>query len=189
MDKLKDEFQTPINELNSNKMKLFAFTPAPNPPEIEDPNLVDAAIFYSISSTQKGLQGIDLGNQLIKLVANGLKTEFPIMSRFSSLSPIPNFTEYILSTIQSIQNYTDTKGYRNIWSNFFDFNTLFGVLSVSNELEFWNRMIQLLRSGSWITDSTLVELLQEPLMKICAFYLHNEKRRGYALNPVGMNIY
>lgn len=183
---MKDKFQTP--EKNSKENSL-TFSAAPIPPEVEDPNLIDAAIFYSISSTQKGLQGIDLGNQIIKLVANGLKSEFPLMSRYSSLSPIPNFTEYILSTIQSIQNHTDTKGFRKIWNNYSDLKQLFAILSVTDEYEFWSRLIQLLRSGNWITDQTLVELLREPLMRTCAFYLYNEKRRGFALNPVGMLNY
>ena len=33
---------------------------------------VDTAIFYSITSTQLGLQGIELGNHLIKQVTNGV---------------------------------------------------------------------------------------------------------------------
>ena len=33
---------------------------------------VDTAIFYSITSTQLGLQGIELGNHLIKQVTDGV---------------------------------------------------------------------------------------------------------------------
>ncbi|KAH9416672.1 malonyl-CoA decarboxylase, mitochondrial-like isoform X2 [Dermatophagoides pteronyssinus] len=171
--------------INGKTFKLQSFSRSPKlHQQFEDPNLVDAAVFYSISSTQKGLNGIDLGNQLIKQVAGGLKAEFPLMTRFSSLSPIPNFTEYLLTAIQAIQRQDDSKGFRKIWMRYSDYERLCGILAVKDEQTFWNRLIQLLRSGNWITDQTLVESFREPLMRICAHYLYHEKRRGYALNPV-----
>lgn len=39
----------------------------------EDVNKINAAIFYSISSTQAGLQGVELGNYLIKRVVRQLQ--------------------------------------------------------------------------------------------------------------------
>ncbi len=36
-------------------------------------NKITAAIFYSISSTQAGLQGVELGNYLIKRVVRELQ--------------------------------------------------------------------------------------------------------------------
>lgn len=39
----------------------------------EDINKVNSAIFYSISSTQAGLQGVELGNYLIKRVVRELQ--------------------------------------------------------------------------------------------------------------------
>lgn len=36
-------------------------------------NKINAAIFYSISSTQAGLQGVELGNYLIKRVVRELQ--------------------------------------------------------------------------------------------------------------------
>ncbi len=55
----------------------------------ENPEFCSTAIFYSITSTQTGLQGIELGNSLIKQAVRKLKEEFPQMSQFSTLSPIP----------------------------------------------------------------------------------------------------
>ena len=57
----------------------------------EDPALCTTAIFYSITSTQTGLQGIELGNSLIKSAVKKLREEFPTMNTFSTLSPIPGF--------------------------------------------------------------------------------------------------
>lgn len=39
----------------------------------EDVNKINAAIFYSITSTQPGLQGVELGNYLIKRVVRELQ--------------------------------------------------------------------------------------------------------------------
>ncbi|MET4580489.1 malonyl-CoA decarboxylase [Ottowia thiooxydans] len=47
------------------------------------------AIFYSISNTQAGLRGVSFGDSLIKHVVDTLKTEFPRLKVFATLSPIP----------------------------------------------------------------------------------------------------
>lgn len=164
-----------------------------NTATFEDPNRIDAAVFYSISSTQKGLNGIDLGHAMIQQVAGALRADFEKMSQFSSLSPIPNFTEYLLTTIQSIQRKDESKNYQSLWQNNASFSRLqtyvegnnkYAAANEPSEGVFWQRMIQILRSGDWFRDETLVELLEQPLMRVCAHYLHNEKRRGYALNSV-----
>ena len=49
-----------------------------------------AAIFYSVTSTQAGLQGIELGTHLIKQAVTRLHEEFSAMTTISTLSPIPS---------------------------------------------------------------------------------------------------
>ncbi|CAF4809103.1 unnamed protein product, partial [Rotaria magnacalcarata] len=66
----------------------------------EDPSLINSAIFYSISSTQPGLRGIELGNALIKRCVLQLQAEHPELEKFSSLSPIPD--ETVLDEIRPI---------------------------------------------------------------------------------------
>ena len=70
----------------------------------EDPALCTTAIFYSITSTQSGLQGIELGNSLIKQAVKKLKDEFSNMGQFSTLSPIPGFRKWLLQTLQMSRN-------------------------------------------------------------------------------------
>ncbi len=53
------------------------------------------ACFYSISSTQPGLSGVDLGNSLIKRVAKQLLAELPQLQDLVTLSPIPGFREWL----------------------------------------------------------------------------------------------
>lgn len=49
----------------------------------------DTAVFYSITSCQRGLAGINLGTELIKTVVRELHRELPNLERFVTLSPIP----------------------------------------------------------------------------------------------------
>lgn len=65
--------------------------------EIHDKDItgVNTAIFYSISATQPGLSGVDLGNFLIKRVVRELKALYPDVRTFSTLSPIPNFRSWL----------------------------------------------------------------------------------------------
>jgi malonyl-CoA decarboxylase len=60
-----------------------------------DPMKADCAMFYSITNCQEGLRGISFGNQLIKQVAEDLKSEFPHLRRFATLSPIPGFRSWL----------------------------------------------------------------------------------------------
>ena len=53
------------------------------------------AVFYSISNCQKGLSGISFGNLLIKQVVAELALEFPQLTHFVTLSPIPDLTRWL----------------------------------------------------------------------------------------------
>lgn len=54
-----------------------------------------AAIFYSISSTQPGLRGVNFGNSLLKHVITDLRREFPRLGTFATLSPVPGFAAWL----------------------------------------------------------------------------------------------
>jgi malonyl-CoA decarboxylase len=53
------------------------------------------AVFYSISNTQRGLGGISFGNFLIKQVVEELRRELPRLENFVTLSPVPNFMQWL----------------------------------------------------------------------------------------------
>ena len=63
-----------------------------------DPGTANTAIFYSISNTQKGLQGVNLGTFLIKRVVDRLVSELPNLRVFATLSPMPGFGPYLGSS-------------------------------------------------------------------------------------------
>tara|TARA_Y100000590_G_scaffold434068_1_gene551856 strand:+ start:4513 stop:5781 length:1269 start_codon:yes stop_codon:yes gene_type:complete len=58
-------------------------------------NKLNKAIFYSISNCQRGLDGISFGNYLIKDVVRFIKSELPAIKEFFTLSPVPNFMEWM----------------------------------------------------------------------------------------------
>lgn len=43
-------------------------------------------------------------------------------------------------------------------------------------------------NNTWVQDKDLSLALERPLVRLCARYLYLEKRRSYALNPVGEHI-
>jgi malonyl-CoA decarboxylase len=43
----------------------------------------------------------------------------------------------------------------------------------------------ILAGDEWIEQPHIVNILKTPLMRLCARYLYVEKKRGYAINPVG----
>jgi len=59
-----------------------------------DPTQADTAIFYSITNCQRGLVGVNLGNELIKIVVRTLQQDIPQLKRFATLSPIGSFREW-----------------------------------------------------------------------------------------------
>ncbi|KAG2441342.1 hypothetical protein HYH02_009935 [Chlamydomonas schloesseri] len=58
------------------------------------------AVFYSISSSQPGLSGIELGHFLIQRVAERLTAEHPSLRQLVTLSPLPNFRAWLTSQLQ-----------------------------------------------------------------------------------------
>jgi malonyl-CoA decarboxylase len=53
------------------------------------------AVFYSISNTQRGLNGISFGSFLIKQVVEELQRELPKLENFVTLSPVPGFMQWV----------------------------------------------------------------------------------------------
>ncbi|KAM9302295.1 malonyl-CoA decarboxylase, mitochondrial [Gastrophryne carolinensis] len=146
------------------------------PAETEDGNKIKSAIFYSISSTQQGLQGVELGNHLIKRVVKELQAEFPQILEFSSLSPIPGFTKWLLGVLNS-QTKESGKTELFLESECKEISDITGAPAPES-------LKRLFSSNEWMRSERLVKALEVPMMRLCAWYLYGEKHRGFALNPV-----
>jgi len=67
----------------------------------------DTAVFYSITSCQPGLAGINLGNELLKQVVKELRSELPSLARFVTLSPIPTLRRADLGLPDDVRDRLD----------------------------------------------------------------------------------
>ncbi|XP_006986414.1 malonyl-CoA decarboxylase, mitochondrial [Peromyscus maniculatus bairdii] len=161
------------SDISSNIQSIVKECP---PSETEERSRIQAAIFYSISLTQQGLQGVELGTFLIKRVVKELQKEFPHLGAFSSLSPIPGFTKWLLG-LMTVQ------GKENGRNELFTDSECKEISEVTGD-PVHESLKGFLSSGEWVKSEKLVQALQGPLMRLCAWYLYGEKHRGYALNPV-----
>lgn len=137
----------------------------------EDPAAANTAIFYSISNTQKGLRGISFGNFLIKRVVEDLRRDLPNLKTFATLSPIPGFRKWLENAIAegkpNILTADDRKRLKEAVGN-----------TVSKG------QLPKLIATDWSSDPTLSAALKEPLSRLCARYLVQEKRGRLPLDPV-----
>ncbi|CAL8109982.1 unnamed protein product [Orchesella dallaii] len=182
---LTDHIASSIQKIvTSHRMRMMSLdSDLPMVNTAEDPNFVSTAIFYSITSTQKGLTGIELGNYLIKRVVRELQSEFPKMTQYSSLSPIPGFTKWLIGSLKSA-----VKDPSNLAQNLLTESEIDALKPIfetySSDKNFYQVFLDVLNVNTWFTDPRLVKELEKPLMRLCAKYLFVVKRRGYALDPV-----
>jgi len=135
---------------------------------VADPSRANCSIFYSITNCQEGLRGISFGNFLIKQVAEDLGREFPRLKTFSTLSPIPGFRAWL----HGADTDTDT-----------DTNTL-GQLAGLPGGAALVKQLQALDEPDWHLRPDLTDALEEPLLRLCAYYLLHAKRDGEPLDAV-----
>jgi len=125
---------------------------------VTDPAQANCAIFYSITNCKEGLRGISFGNLLIKQVAEDLGREFPRLKTFSTLSPIPGFRPWLSDVRNQLAEFPG------------------GAALV--------KQLRALDDPDWHTRPEFVRDLQEPLLRLCAYYLLHAKRDGEPLDAV-----
>lgn len=146
--------------------------------DLYTPERVKAAMFYSISSTQIGLQGIELGNYLIKRVATELAKEFPKMDQFSSLSPIPKFKSWLFDVLKRANN--DQKFAEELFSQ----DELHQMSEALQTELLFKELMKILAGNAWLQMPECIEILKPIMIRLCIKYLYLEKKRGYALDGV-----
>lgn len=136
-----------------------------------DPHAADTAIFYSISNCQRGLAGISFGDFLIKRVVDALAAEMPKLKIFATLSPIPGFRAWLSQAAgrPDLLLPGETRALAALAGN--------GAEPPALET--------LLDRPDWPRDPAMVAALREPMLRLCAHYLLQEKGRGgRAADPV-----
>ena len=140
------------------------------------------ATFYSITNTEPGLVGVDLGNHLIKSVVEVLKNEFPTLDTFCTLSPIPNFRRWIQ---EKIDRTTTSDKFMD--AELFSQNDLHKVESLFESAEGAPlvSLLAYLEHPQWYHSSGEInEELKSLLLKLVAYYLTVETHHGCPLCPV-----
>ncbi|KAL0328757.1 UNVERIFIED_CONTAM: Malonyl-CoA decarboxylase, mitochondrial [Sesamum calycinum] len=144
------------------------------------------ALFYSISSTQPGLSGINLGKFLIKRVIDVVRRDMPGISTFATLSPIPGYMQWLLSKLASVERSGSTFS-ENLLKPEKKCTLRSSRVKFATGKNGMEVMRNLLSSTSyeWTKSEKLSLVLKTPLMRLCARYLLQEKKRGKALDSVG----
>jgi malonyl-CoA decarboxylase len=127
--------------------------------EVIRPDKATTAVFYSISNCQRGLSGVSFGHFLIKQVAEEIARETPKLSTFVTLSPAPNFAQWLTRERANEQSQ---------------------VLSANDRAALAN----LETVGWWQAEATR-EPVKEPLIRAAAwYYLHARTRNGSPVDSV-----
>ncbi len=127
--------------------------------ELLPPDKATTAVFYSISNCQRGLAGVSFGHFLIKQVVEEISHEHPKLSKFVTLSPAPNFAEW-LARERANENSA--------------------VLSAGDRAALANLDVH----GWWQTPATR-DPVREPLLRAAAWYfLRARSGRGTPVDSV-----
>ena len=124
-----------------------------------DPERATTATFYSISNCQRGLAGVSFGHFLIKQVVEEVGRQIPRLSTFVTLSPAPNFAEWLRR-----ERATEASV----------------VLSEEDRAA-----LETLDRADWWRDEAATETVREPLLRAAAwYYLRARTPRGTPLDSV-----
>jgi malonyl-CoA decarboxylase len=124
-----------------------------------DPERATTAAFYSISNCQRGLAGVSFGHFLIKQVVEEVGRQIPRLSTFVTLSPAPNFAEWLRR-----ERATEASV----------------VLSEEDRAA-----LETLDRADWWRDEAAAETVREPLLRAAAwYYLRARTPRGTPLDSV-----
>ncbi len=138
-----------------------------------DPDEADTAIFYSISNTQKGLQGISFGSFLIKQVVTNLRQQLPNLKTFSTLSPLPGFRRWLNSYFEAASAIDEESPAEQA------LQVAAELLSVESNPD------AVFDKPDWWHNEEVAEVLKEPMLTLCAHYLHELREKDHnPLDPV-----
>lgn len=140
-----------------------------------DAQRATTAIFYSISSTQAGLRGVSFGNFLLKRVVDDLKRDFPRLTNFATLSPIPSLRRWVDKNPDAFASAFNPDAIARIGRQ---------AGAKSAPISTLDDIRTLLADGGWTTQARLARALQPGLTKLAAHYFLNAKSGNRPYDPV-----
>ena len=138
---------------------------------LQDPLAADTAVFYSISNTQKGLRGISFGDLLLKRVIEDFRHDLPRIQVFATLSPMPGFRKWLEKALAGNTPVLPEADAARI-------------AETTGLQQSGAALADMLARPDWPADTRLVSALREPMVKLAAHYLLQEKSGNQPLDPV-----
>jgi malonyl-CoA decarboxylase len=127
--------------------------------DIVDPERATTATFYSITNCQRGLNGVSFGHFLIKQVVEEVSREVSRVSTFVTLSPAPNFADWLKR--ERAQEAS---------------------LALDDEDR---ETLAALDNPDWWRDEDVADNVREPLLRAAAwYYMRARNRRGLPVDAV-----
>jgi malonyl-CoA decarboxylase len=127
--------------------------------DIVDPERATTATFYSITNCQRGLAGVSFGHFLIKQVVEEVSREVLRVSTFVTLSPAPNFADWLRR--ERAQEAS---------------------LALDEEDR---EALAALDNPDWWRDKDIADGVREPLLRAAAwYYMRARNRRGLPVDAV-----
>lgn len=108
------------------------------------------------------------------------QSEFPHMAQFSSLSPIPGFSSWL----QGLLSQYRKEGRGSDLLSEQEWGEVEQATDSAPGIPAVDALRKLIGTSEWMRSERLSRVLEPVLMRLCAWYLYGEKRRGFALNPV-----
>jgi malonyl-CoA decarboxylase len=127
--------------------------------DIVDPERATTATFYSITNCQRGLNGVSFGHFLIKQVVEDVSREVRRVSTFVTLSPAPNFAEWLQRERAQEASLAVDDADRE-------------TLAALDQPDWWR-------------DEDTADAVREPLLRAAAwYYMRARNRRGLPADAV-----
>jgi malonyl-CoA decarboxylase len=155
-----------VNKLSSSIQELLN-----KEDEKIEPEKANTAIFYSISNTQPGLAGINLGNFLIKTVVKKLSDDFSQIKQFATLSPVPGFRKWLSTKLANGEE--DILLPKEI-------EAIKAAFKCENSARQFDKTL----TTDWYNNIETAALSKPILIRLCARYLLQERKKDRALDQV-----
>uniref|UniRef100_M4B2G4 Cyclic nucleotide-binding domain-containing protein n=1 Tax=Hyaloperonospora arabidopsidis (strain Emoy2) TaxID=559515 RepID=M4B2G4_HYAAE len=170
-------------------------------PVVKNPSHI---IFYSVSTSNTGLRGLNIASHLLFLTIQRMISMFPQCSVAATLSPVPGFAGWFKAALangdQQSQRLSDakspwkTKQYKNpklqhlerCQRSFFtaEQTNRLSIRYGANQLGLHKWLLHKISEPEWHKEVELLENIRDIITAACARYVLFERKRDKILDPV-----
>jgi malonyl-CoA decarboxylase len=147
-------------------------------------------IFYSVSSSNNGLRGLNIASHLLFLTIQRMTNLFPMCHTSATLSPVPGFEEWLRAVLSTADAQLQQPGVKQrlapIQRSFFSpeqaqqISIKYGV----NQLVLHKWLLKRLQDPAWCKDEELVNSIRDVMTAACARYVLFERKGEKIWDPV-----